>query len=106
MGSLEPKMSATSYFESIGCTLGVGLGQARAAARAAALREHALAIAVLLRDQLLGRRDEVRERVLLLILAAVLVPRAPELLAAANVRDRVDPAAVEQARRGLSERRW
>ena len=48
------------------------------------------------RDQEVGDVDEVGEGVLLLEQLAVVVPGAAQLLAAADVRDGVDEAAVEQ----------
>ena len=46
---------------------------------------------------MLGARDEVGERVGLVQQLAVVVPRTPELASSADVRDREDHAAVEEA---------
>ena len=60
---------------------------------------------VALRDERLGARDEVGERVGLVIEAAVFVPAPAQLAAAAHVRDRAHEAAIEQRDARRAERR-
>src|SRR6185295_982114 len=66
------------------------------AAGAPALNDEAIGRCVPLVDDGLGARDEVGERVHLLHHASLLAPLFAKLAAAANVRDRVDDAAIEQ----------
>ena len=59
---------------------------------------------VALRDEELGRVDEIGEGVFLLEQLAVLVPLPAHFLAAADVRDGVDEPAVDQRERGDEKR--
>ena len=80
---------------------GVGDRAHEQASGAAALRDQAAGRHPPGVDQPVGHVDEVRERVLLDQLLAVLVPGAAHLAAAAHVRDRVDDAAQDRQAQGL-----
>ena len=74
----------------------VGDGAHQHAAGRAALRDDAVMRGVALGDEMLGHGDEIAEGVGLLLPLAVLVPGIALVLAAADMGDGVDEAAVGQ----------